>query len=61
MFCPTCPITVKKSLLKVNGVKAVKASLNDKTATVTFEDQDADVDDLTLATENAGYPSTVKK
>ncbi|QBZ84155.1 Mercuric transport protein periplasmic component [Hydrogenovibrio crunogenus] len=61
MFCPTCPITVKKSLINVDGVKDVKVSLKDKTAIVTYEDEAADVEDLTFATENSGYPSTVRK
>lgn len=61
MYCATCPITVKKSLLKVEGVQSVKTSLKDKTAIVTFDDQVVEVDDLTFATENAGYASTLKK
>ncbi|GKT12826.1 MAG: periplasmic mercuric ion binding protein [Thiomicrorhabdus sp.] len=61
MFCPTCPITVKKSLLKVEGVQVVKTSLKDKTAIVIFDDQAVEVEDLTFTTENAGYPSTLKK
>ncbi len=61
MYCATCPITVKKSLLKVEGVKAVSTSLKDKTVTVTFDDQAVEVKELTFATENSGYPSTVQK
>ncbi|MBI5136060.1 MAG: mercury resistance system periplasmic binding protein MerP [Nitrospirae bacterium] len=57
MTCVTCPITVKKALSHVPGVKAVKVSLLHKQAVVTFDDVLTDVGALTRATTNAGYPS----
>ena len=59
MTCPVCPITVKKALEKVDGVKSVKIDFDTRLATVTFEDSMATADKLTKATANAGYPSTV--
>ena len=59
MTCPVCPITVKKALEKVDGVKSVKIDFDTRLATVTFEDKMATADKLTKATANAGYPSTV--
>jgi mercuric ion binding protein len=60
MTCAMCPITVKKSLEKVDGVSAVKISYDDKTALVTFDDATTNDKVLTEATTNAGYPSSVK-
>lgn len=59
MTCELCPITVKKSLEKVPGVRAVKVDFDHKTATVNYDADKAQADALTKATTNAGYPSTV--
>jgi len=59
MNCPVCPITVKKSLMNVDGVQSANVSLDKKTAIVTFDDQLTDVDSLLFATEMAGYPSSL--
>jgi mercuric ion binding protein len=60
MTCAACPITVKKALSKVDGVQKVEVSYEKLAAVVTFDDTRTTVDVLTKATENAGYPSTVK-
>jgi len=60
MFCATCPYTVKKSLTAVPGVKKVSVSLKNKTAVVTYDDGKTNVNALTSATTNAGYPSAPK-
>ncbi|MCX7067586.1 MAG: mercury resistance system periplasmic binding protein MerP [Methylococcales bacterium] len=61
MTCAVCPITVKKSLQKVEGVKSVTVSYENKTAAVVFDDQLTKVESLLKATENVGYPATVLK
>ncbi len=60
MTCKFCPITVRKALSKVPGVTEAKSDYESKTATVTFDPDKASLSDLTEATANAGYPSTVK-
>ncbi len=60
MTCSSCPITVKKALMKVDGVQQVKTSLEKKEAIVTFDDSKTSVEKLTMATANAGYPTTPK-
>ena len=60
MNCAACPITVRKALEKVSGVQAVKATLEPPEAVVTFDDTKTSVDQLTEATRQAGYPSSVK-
>jgi mercuric ion binding protein len=60
MTCVTCPITVKKALMKVDGVQEAKINYEKKEAIVTFDDSKTSVEKITLATTNSGYPSTVK-
>ena len=60
MNCAACPITVRKALENVAGVQKVKATLEPPEAVVTFEDAAASVDQLTEATRQAGYPSSLK-
>lgn len=60
MNCPVCPITVKKALEKVAGVKKAKVDFKSKEAMVTFEDARTNPDQLIKATTDAGYPSTLK-
>ena len=59
MDCPVCPITVKQALTKIPGVTRAEVSFEKRQATVTFDDAKTNVEALTRATTNAGYPSTV--
>lgn len=60
MDCAACPSIVKGSLEAVPGVAKVAVSYKDKTATVIYDDAEADVNQLTTATTKAGYPSAPK-
>lgn len=57
MTCPVCPITVKKALNHVPGVKQAKVHFHRKEAVVTFDDARTSVPALIKATTDAGYPS----
>ncbi|WP_426173733.1 mercury resistance system periplasmic binding protein MerP [Massilia sp. TWR1-2-2] len=61
MTCATCPITVKKALSKVDGVSKTEVSYEKREAVVTFDDAKTSMQTLTKATEDAGYPSSVKR
>ena len=61
MTCAACPITVKKALSKVEGVSTIDVSFDKHEAVVTFDDAKTNVQALTKATEDAGYPSSVRK
>jgi len=61
MTCATCPITVKKALSKVEGVIEARVTWEPKEAVVSYDDTRTTPAALTEATENAGYPSTVKE
>ena len=61
MFCATCPITVRLSLKKVAGVIDAKVTLNPPVAEVIYDDAKTGPDQITRATANAGFPSTLRK
>lgn len=60
MTCSACPITVKKALMKVEGVQQVKTDFDKKEAVVTFDNAKTSTAKLSSASSNAGYPVTVK-
>ena len=63
MTCSMCPITVKKALKQINGVTEVVAKYEGEGngwAKVTYDPSKTGVDELTFATEEAGYPSKLK-
>ncbi|MBA2658887.1 MAG: mercury resistance system periplasmic binding protein MerP [Nitrosospira sp.] len=61
MTCAACPITVKKALSKVEGVSKTDVTFEKRQAVVTFDDSKTTIQKLTTATEDAGYPSSVKR
>ena len=61
MTCAACPITVKKAISKVEGVSKTDVNFDKREAVVTFDDAKTNVQKLTKATEDAGYPSSVKR
>ena len=60
MTCGACPITVKKALSKVDGVNKTEIKERQHEAVVTFDNTKANVQNLTDATRDAGYPSTAQ-
>jgi mercuric ion binding protein len=61
MTCPACPITVKKAISRVDGVSKVDVVFDRREATVTFDDSKTNAQQLTRATTDAGYPSSIKR
>ena len=61
MNCQICPITVKKSLERVDGVSDVQVLLADKEVVVKFDDEQTNIAALKDATAKYGYPSIEKK
>lgn len=57
MTCVACPITVKKAMERVDGVKSVKVDFDAKTATVVFDPSTATPDQIGEASTNSGYPA----
>ncbi len=61
MSCAACPITVKKALSKAEGVSKTEIIIEKREVMVAFDDSKTNVLKLTKATEDAGYPSSVKR
>ncbi len=59
MTCATCPITVRKAMQRVNGVKEVAVDLDTKTATVRYDPSLTDAKQIGEASSNIGFPATV--
>jgi mercuric ion binding protein len=57
MVCAACPYMVKQALLKVEGVTSVEVSLESQSASVRYDDALTNIETLTKATANAGFPS----
>jgi len=57
MTCALCPVTVKKAMQGVEGVKSVSVDFDAKTATVTFDEDVATPDAIAKASTDAGYPA----
>jgi len=57
MTCALCPVTVKKAMEGVTGVKSVTVDFEAKTATVVFDPSAVSVADIAAASANAGYPA----
>lgn len=58
MTCALCPITVKKAMNGVDGVRSVDVDFNAKRATVVYDPSVATADEIAAASTNAGYPAT---
>ncbi|PKM33758.1 MAG: mercuric transport protein periplasmic component [Gammaproteobacteria bacterium HGW-Gammaproteobacteria-12] len=61
MTCAACPFTVKKALTKVDGVTKAEVSYENREAIVIFDDTKTSVEALSKASENAGYPASLKE
>ena len=61
MDCTVCPITVKKALGRVAGVSDTKVNFDKREATVVFDHTRTNVEALSRATQDAGYPSTLAR
>ncbi len=63
MTCNMCPITVRKALEKVPGVIKAEAKYEGEGvgwASVTFDTSKTNIEALTRATSDAGYPAALK-
>lgn len=59
MTCALCPITVKRAMEGVAGVRAVEIDFEARTATVVFDAAATSADAIATASANAGYPARV--
>ena len=59
MTCATCPITVRKAMQRVDGVKEVAVDFDTKTATVLYDSNLTDAKQIGDASTNVGFPATL--
>lgn len=57
MTCATCPITVKKAMQGVAGVRSVSVNFETKKATVVFDPSKTNPAAIAAASTDAGYPA----
>jgi len=57
MTCATCPISVRKAMMRVEGVKTVDIDFDSKIASVTFDPAVTTADAIAAASTNVGYPA----
>lgn len=60
MFCALCPVTVRKAMESVEGVKSVVIDFEARTATVAFDPARATAAAIAAASANAGYPAEIR-
>ena len=61
MTCASCPYMVKQAISAVDGIKSVEATMEDRSATVVFDDALTNLDEIKQATADIGYPSSLFK
>jgi len=58
MTCATCPISVRKAMKRVDGVKSVEVDFETKIATVVYDPAVTTPADIAAASTGVGYPAT---
>ena len=61
MSCPSCPVTIRKALDRLQGVHVLSADLAKKMIKVRIVNSHVTNREITTTTANAGFPSTVVK
>jgi mercuric ion binding protein len=61
MTCPSCPVTIKAAIKKLQGINKIKASLEEKNVLVDFESQKTNVAKIKEAIESVGYTAIIKE
>jgi mercuric ion binding protein len=61
MTCPTCPVTIKKALMKEQGVTGVAVHYEKKELVVAFDDAKTTPAAIMKSTAAVGFPSQIAK
>ncbi|MCZ6502073.1 MAG: cation transporter [Gammaproteobacteria bacterium] len=59
MTCAACPITVRKAMENVEGVKKVTVDIKSNTAIAEFDNSQTDANEIAMAATNVGFPTSV--
>lgn len=58
MTCASCPISVRKAMKRVDGVKSVKVDFETKLAVVVYDPAQTTPDEISAASTDVGYPAS---
>lgn len=61
MTCALCPVTVKRAMEGVEGVRSAEIDFKARTATVIFDNVTTRAEAIAAASANAGYPARVEE
>lgn len=61
MTCAACTVTLKAAVKKLDGIKKVTASVEDKKAVVTFDVSKTNAESIKSKIDSTGYKATVKQ
>ena len=61
MTCPTCPVTIKKALMKEQGVASVTVHYEKKELIVSFNNAKTTPDAIMKSTAAVGFPSQIAR
>ena len=59
MYCASCPFVVQAAIGEVDGVLSVTTDVDERTAHVLYDDAVATLEEITVASTEAGYEATV--
>ena len=59
MTCATCPITVRKAMQRVDGVKEVTVDFDSRTAIVIYDASLTDTKQIAASSDGVGFPATL--
>lgn len=60
MTCEACPVTVRSSLVRLDGVEEAIVTFNPPEAIIVYDPAKVTIKELMQVTTNVGYPSSVK-
>jgi copper chaperone CopZ len=60
MHCDNCPVTIRRALLQLPGVRDAHVTLEPPEAIVIYDPEIVSIRDMTEATVSVGYPSSPK-
>ena len=61
MICATCTVTTKAAIKKLNGIKDVQVSLDERSAVIKYDDALTSSDEIKKKIDSVGYKATSKQ
>jgi copper chaperone CopZ len=61
MTCATCTVTTKAAVKKLNGIKDIQVSLDEKSAVIKYDDALTSSDEIKKKIDSVGYKATAKQ